>query len=465
MKILHIFVFGALFPVLCIGQTPDTLWTKIYGGSENDMGRRLEETADMGFIIVGSTNSFGTDGALWLIKTDSIGDTIWTRIYDDTLTQIGLDVKPIDNGYIVLGMTSSLATMYDIWLLKTNTSGDTLWTRTYGGDMIDEPYTVSVTNDGGYFIVAETEFHNRQIYGYLIRTDSLGDTLWTQVIDGGSKAGIVTADGNFAVTGGKDLDAWLAKVDTNGGIIWEQTYGHWNGELANDVYQTSDGGYILTGYTSSFGGPPTRWDVYIVKTDSLGNMIWDNNINISAYDYTFSVRPTADNSYIICGFTGTVSNDIRDLLIIKVDANGDSLWTRIYGGNDWEYGFCIRQISDGNYVAVGYTESFGAGQNDVWLLKIGTTPGINSEMTNHISGIHVSPNPFSKSTTIRCATGEYREFKEIRIYNVLGELIKDFPYSTNITWDGSDNNNGSVKPGIYFIKVDGMVMQKIIKVR
>jgi len=455
------FVLFTLLPALFFAQAPDTIWTKIYGGIENDMGRRFEETADMGFIVIGSTNSFGTDGALWLIKTDSIGDTMWTRIYDDSLVQSGLDVKPISNGYIVLGMTSSLATMYDIWLLRTNTSGDTLWTRTYGGDMIDEPYTVSVTNDEGYFIVAETESHDgRQIYGYLIRTDSLGDTLWTQTVDGSSKAGIVTTDGNFAIAGGKFLDAWLAKVDTGGGIIWEQTYGHWNGELANDVYQTSDGGYILTGYTSSFGGPPTRWDVYIVKTDSLGNMIWDNNINIGAYDYTFSVRPTTDNGYIICGFTGTVSNAVRDLLIIKTDANGDTLWTRVYGGNDWEYGFCIRQISDGDYVAVGYTESFGAGQNDLWLLKLGYPTGIASRTSDHKSCINVFPNPFSQTTTIKLN----RAYKEIKIYNVLGKLVKDFPCSAGITWNGSDNSNRDLECGIYFIEVDGEIVNKVVKV-
>lgn len=440
------FLYFALFLILCplmlIAQAPDTLWTKIYGGTENDMGRRFEETADMGFVIIGSTSSFGTDGALWLVKTDSIGDTIWTKTYDDTLTQAGLDIKLIDDGYIVLGMTSSLATMYDIWLLKTNTSGDTLWTRTYGGDMIDEPYTVSVTNDKGYFIVAETESHyDRQIYGYLIRTDSLGDTLWTQTTDGSSKAGIVTADGNFAVTGGKNLDAWLAKVDTSGGIIWEQTYGHWNGELANDVYQTSDGGYILTGYTSSFGGPPTRWDVYIVKTDSLGTMIWDNNINISEYDYTFSVRPTTDSGYVICGFTGTVSNAVRDLLIIKTDANGDTLWTRVYGGNDWEYGFCIRQISDGNYVAVGYTESFGAGERDLWLLKLGPDVGVKEQTMTAIGE--------NFSTTIFNGPLVLPEGKNCKVLDITGRVVVP----------------QHIKPGIYFIEVDGEIVNKVIKVK
>jgi hypothetical protein len=431
-----------IFFVFVFAQ-PDTLWTKIYGDSENDMGRRFEETADMGFIIAGSTHSFGTDGALWLIKTNSIGDTIWTKIYDDTLTQAGLDVKPTDDGYVVLGLTSSLATRYDIWLLKTNASGDTLWTRTYGGDLVEEPYTVSVTNEKGYFIVAETEsFRDRQIYGYLIRTDSLGDTLWTRVVDGCSKAGIVTNDGNFAITGTKNLDAWLAKVDQNGGITWEQTYGHWNGELTNDVFQTADGGYILTGYTSSFGGPPTRWDVYLVKTDSLGNLIWDKNINISEYDYTFSVRPTTDDGYIICGFTGTVSSLVRDLLIIKTDSNGDTLWTRVYGGNDWEYGFCVRQISDGNYVAVGYTESFGAGERDLWLLKIGSLPGITEKE------VASGKSSFFAATIL---SGPLRLPKEktCRVFDITGRVVAP-EYIT---------------PGIYFIQVDRKIVRKVVKIR
>jgi hypothetical protein len=203
---------------------------------------------------------------IYLIKTDTLGDTIWTKTYGDTLYDSGECVQQTqDGGYIITGSFYSFVKgSAEVALIKTNSIGDTVWTKTYGGNFIDMGYSVSQTLDSGYII---TGFILNGLPDlYLVKTDSLGDTLWTRTFGG------VFNDEGFSVQQTSDGGYYLIKTNSFGDTIWTRIYGDtfW-GDAGYSVQQTSDGGYIITGVTWSFGA--VNGDIYLIKTDGNGLVV------------------------------------------------------------------------------------------------------------------------------------------------------------------------------------------------
>ncbi|MEA3311862.1 MAG: hypothetical protein U9Q76_06550, partial [candidate division WOR-3 bacterium] len=154
------------------------VWTQLYGGKKMDVARFLEETTDGGYIVVGETYSFGAGKSdIWLVKTDSYGDTLWSRIYGGRRDEFGRTVRETpDGGYIIAGSTNSFGRgRQDVWLLKTDASGDTLWTKTYGWRRDEEAFSLDLTEDGGYIITGYKKHRAEDIW--LLKTDANGDTL------------------------------------------------------------------------------------------------------------------------------------------------------------------------------------------------------------------------------------------------------------------------------------------------
>ncbi|MDD5530740.1 MAG: T9SS type A sorting domain-containing protein [bacterium] len=306
-----------LLATKAIASTPDVLWTKNYGGASDDRGQSVQQTEDGGFIIAGETCSFGAGGFdIYLIKTNSYGDTLWTRTFGGTEEDFGYSAQQTnDGGYIITGYTGSYgAGSYDLWLIKTDSSGNKTWDKTFGGTASDVGNSIQQTNDGGYII---TGLHNGY-YFWLVKTDVNGDSLWTTVFFGGM-------------------------YDSEG----------------NSVQQTTDSGYIITGYSWPYDtvGPGPRFnDVWLIKTDAKGDTLWTKTYDgINSYnDYGYSVQQTKDGGYIIVGGTGISFGGNDNMWLIKTDANGDTLWTRTYGGNYDDVGFSVQQTRDGGYIITGY---------------------------------------------------------------------------------------------------------------
>jgi hypothetical protein len=352
---------------------------RTFGGDYVDEGFCVQQTTDGGYIITGATSSFGIDFCdVWLIKTDKTGNKMWDKTFSGSdYYDVGFYVQQTnDGGYIITGYRDRR----NVWLIKTDGNGKKIWDRTFGGKEYDWPYCVQQTNDGGYIITGFTESYGAGDHDvWLIKTNSNGNKLWDKTFGGtfedNGRFVQQTSDGGYIIIGetwsyGAGLnDIWLIKTDSNGNKMWDKTFG---GTIDRDegfcVRQTSDNGYILIGNTDySFGAG--SFDVWLIKTDSTGNKLWDKTFGGMSYDVGKCVEQTSDDGFIIVGYTWSFGAGEFDVWLIKTDSTGNKVWDNTYGGKVGDSGFCVQQTSDEGYIIVGETESFGAGYEDIWLIK------------------------------------------------------------------------------------------------
>ena len=469
--VITLFLIDSVF-----AQAPDTSWTKAIGGADNDIGYSVQQTSDGGYIIAGYTWSYGAGGYdVYLIKTDANGNVVWTKTFGGTNDDFGRAVQQTsDGGYIIAGYTYSFgAGLSDVYLIKTDADGNLLWQKTYGGTNYDFGYSVQQTSDGGYII---TGSYNSNQNIYLIKTDANGDTLWTRTYSGTEGRDVKqTSDGKYIIAGtfyGSNFyDVYLLKIDGNGTLLWSKSFGGSGDDRGNSVAQTSDGGYIIAGYTNSYGAG--SYDIYLIKTDSIGDTLWTKTYGGSGNDLGYGVDITDDGSYITLGSTNSFGAGDFDIYVIKVNSNGDTLWTKTIGGINGEGGYEIGQVSDKGYVIVGYTSSYGAGANDVYLIKLkAELLGEEDLRPSDERKEHTLPSLFTnvsffKNTLSIKFSQFYSTRMKIVLYNASGVSVfrKDYP-CVPLSLYIKDKKIGELSSGIYFLSVllmEPQFSEKIIK--
>jgi hypothetical protein len=299
--------------IFSFAQTFQKTFGSGQGGVNNkwDYATSVSLTADGGYIVTGYTDgtSLGMDD-IYLVRLNSSGDTLWTKVYGGTNKEYGRCViQTADGGFAVCGETQSYGMFKnDVFLLKTDSSGTLLWAKTYGGNDEDYGYSLKQTADGGYIIAGKTKsFGNAAGYEdiYIIKTDASGTLQWTKTYGGTSDDAAfsvsLTTDGGYIVTGEEGSSEYgilLMKLNASGDTSWVKTIrGNYGGYGGYDVKQTADGGYVITGYatTPGFGS----YDMFIVKTNTNGNVSWAKGFGSSSLDESRSVIQTADGAILM----------------------------------------------------------------------------------------------------------------------------------------------------------------------
>ncbi|KPJ54443.1 hypothetical protein AMJ39_00370 [candidate division TA06 bacterium DG_24] len=468
------FVLALLVPLTAAAQIT---FERTYGGASSDLGRSVAQTPDGGYIVAGTTRSYGAGQSdLWLIKTDAWGSTSWSTTFGGPQTDGGRSVAlTLDGGYIIAGNTTSFGEgQTDIYLVRTDADGHTVWTRPYGGPQTETGRSVAPTLDGGFVVTGYTESYGAELSDVvLIKVDANGDTVWTRTYGGSSydsgESVAQTLDEGYIVAGGTTTfgagswDIYVIKTDSLGDTMWTRTYGGPNYEGGFSVAQTSDGGYIIVGETESYGAGDR--DVYLVKTDGVGDTIWTRTYGGPYADGGYSVAQTNDGGYIITGYGEPFPTGIEDLYLIRTDSAGDTLWTRAYAGLAWDGGYSVAQTLDGGYIVVGYTWPPGDVEDDVYLIKTDADGMVGvSEGEDELPAVaqylaQNRPNPFGSSTTI-CYSLSAGTPVKVAVYDIRGALVRTLAQETvpagfhSVVWDGRDQRGRKVASGIYFCRLE-----------
>jgi len=393
-------------------------WEKTFGGADDDWGYCVQHTSDGGFVIAGGTRSSGAGGYdIWLIKTDATGDERWSKTFGGTGDDKGYAVQQTtDGGFILGGFTDSFgAGGQDIWLIKTDASGNSEWDKTFGSLGNEQSYALAQTTDGGY-IIAGIKWPDAGGFSdvWLIKTDGSGNEQWNRTFGGAGddqSFGVKqTSDGGYVIagftasTGAGGKDVWLLKTDSDGIEEWNKTFGGTEDDRAYGVCQTTDGGYAISGHTYSFGSG--GMDSYLIKTDLNGNMQWQQTFGGLGEDETRDIQQTADNGFLIAGQTDSSGMGSYDAWLIKTDDSGNEKWNKTFGGTGREYGYGFDQVSDGEYVVIGRTWSFGAGASDAWFVKSSTTYFVPDDFQT----IQEALNSVSDGDLVIVRDGTYESF-------------------------------------------------------
>jgi len=325
----------------------EIIFAKVFGGAGFDgveKSNSLLQTSDGGYLVLGNTYSFGAGNVdIYLLKTDLEGNLDWNKTFggsnQDYSTQV---LETSDGGYLVLGVTDSFgAGSSDIYLLKTDLEGNLDWNKTFGGSNQDYSTQVLETSDGGYLVLG---------YTY-----------------------------SFGPGTPNNSNSYLLKIDLEGNLDWNKTFGGINVESSTKILETSDGGYLVLGYTYSFGAGGV--DIYLLKTDLEGNTDWNKTFGGSNHEDSTQVLETSDGGYLVLGYTQSFGAENGDIYLIKTDLEGNLDWNKTFGGSNYEYPTQVLETSDGGYLVLGYTYSFGAGGNDIYLIKTNASGNLDWNKT------------------------------------------------------------------------------------
>jgi hypothetical protein len=380
-----------LFLLLSLSVPPaHAQWAFTYGGSDDDSLISIQQTQDGGYIVAGTTSSFGAgSGDIVLMKLTASGELTWQKAYGGTGTEMAKSIRQTrDGGYIVAGQTSSFgAGDINLWVMKLSSAGVITWQKRYGGTGDDYAGSIQQTQDGGYIVTGHTfSFGEGVCDAWVLKLDSTGVVTWFKTYGGAGEDAIdsiqQTQDGGYIAAGSttsfgvESSDVWILRLDSAGEAVWQKTYGRSGGDWARAIQQTRDGEHIVAGYTSLSN--VENGDAWVMKLSSAGAVVWQKAYGGSGDEFAKAIQQTQDGGYIVAGDTWPLGGP-DDAWVFKLDSAGEIVWQRIYGGSAWDSAESIQQTQDGGYIVAGQTCSSAMCDADtLTVLKLDPAGNIGS---------------------------------------------------------------------------------------
>jgi ribosomal protein S11 len=377
-----IFIFGVIYLVF-INLPGRPIKPEIFGGAKYDSARDLVFSGD-GYIIAGLTTSSGIGYVdAFLLKLDGRGKQVWKNTFggeqDDRIFSV---IQTIGGDYAAAGYTSSFgAGGNDFYFIRTDSNGNLKFAKTYGGKGRDEAYSLIQTSDGGFLLAGISESYNKSGISemYLVRTDPEGNSIWARSY-GGKKSDqasciIDSADNGYIVAGTTASFAAglhnmiMLKVDSRGNTLWMKTYGGAGDAFGSAVTKLSSGNYAVIGSIAKSGN--SKSDIFLVETDAQGNSLWSKTYGGAGMDQGVAVRECPDKTLVIGATSESYSYGSTDILLIKTDPSGNTIWIKHYGTSGDDYMGDIKVGQDGSIAVAGWVNTGSNGAYGAYFFKTG----------------------------------------------------------------------------------------------
>lgn len=497
MRKISIFLSILSFTFINAQNIPELVWSKTFGGSGEEFGYDVISSNDGNLMVIGMTESNNGDVSanqggedFWVVKLNQSGNIIWQKSYGGSQDEYALKIIPgVDGGYVLVGRSKSSdgnvsgnQGLEDIWIVKIDESGTILWEKSYGGSLTDYPSKIIKTQDQGYLVIGTTNSNDGDVTnsngGYdvwVLKLDVNGNLVWQKNYGGSSaESGVsvvqlpdnsytigsnsYSADGDVGDNYGS-TDYWVFRIDSFGNLIWSQNYG---GTDSDEIYEMSlvSGGLLILGRTQSNDGDVTAnngdFDAWIVKMDFDGNILWEKSIGGNNYDAV--VNCYYDGEIYLIGITDSNNGDFNqnygsaDGWLAKMDDLGNIEWIKNYGGSGYDLFSGITKTTENNLVLFGDTDSNDVdipnnqGKADFWVVKF--APEQMSTSESDTLQISIYPNPVKNNLFFS------EELRDIEIYNSLGQKIRNFEKGTHI-------NLSSLPKGTYLLKAKSSSQKSI----
>jgi len=462
---LFLLIISISFLTNSEAQVFDSLWYKSYGGNEHDRGFTVMEDDDGIFVVAGSTESYTNGGRdAYILKLDNNGNIIWEKSYGGAQDEHISSVCPaLYDGYMLTGWTKTDAQgISDIWLLWVSDEGDSLASIRYGGETSDFANKIIPNIDQGYTMVASQSVYMMGDQVYIYKIDLSLDTLWSKTYgfplqDYGEDI-VQTSDGGYMIAGRsystvypESGDAWVLKTDSNGDTTWTRKYGGNDEDSFFAAVETEDG-YMFAGQTRSFNA--VIIDVWVVRTDYDGNIIWSNIYGGNNADYAYGLFQAVTGTYIITGYSHSF-NDNNDVYVLNIDGDGEVLYQGNFGrAADAERMYGSALTSDGGLITTGILDYSSWLEDDMFVLKLGLGVGMEEQFDVISNQMNVFPNPCNHFTNIQLDL-ELNSMVELSIYDAYGKKVETILNKRlSGTIQDIQVDCSKLNPGIYYCKLE-----------
>ncbi len=456
--------FGAInydFYIIKLSGSFDIQWTKVIGGNSSEYGFSIAQSTDGGIVVAGATSSsFGAGSQdCYVVKVDATGNLLWTRTIGGSANEGFQDIINTSDGcYIAAGGTNSFGQgSYDGYAVKLDNAGNIQWTRTIGGAGSDNFNSVVQNPDGSYVFAGYTSSFGKGGYDiYIAKLSSNGAFIWAKTVGGGyDEIGtkiVRTFDGGYVVAGYTksfvlaNEDFYIIKINSSGSLLWTRTIGGPNLDIASDLVQTTDSGYVMSGRTNSFGDQ----NVYVVKVNSTGVLQWTRVVEKSGFEAGFSILQTSDGGYLVCGY----DNGGGNVYLVKLDAAGTVCNNSTTGGTTSSGGAVDSGgiVGTGGIYGTGGTVNGSGGVMTTFCI-VSDVKNVSGEIPAQFSLSQNYPNPFNPVTIINYEL-PITNYVKLSVYDVLGKEIavlvneKQQAGIYKVEWDASNYPSG-----VYFYKL------------